>query len=112
LLKWFSRRLIREHAKLLIQTSCASEVLAEGWYSRDPETVAALKRRAIIVSEIGQDFDKSIGLPSDVVSYLLELNKELRRLHDAGPAIAGDGFDAAYRPLGGYDAAIDRFLDD
>ena len=108
---WLRKRLVREHAKLVIQTSTACEVLSEGWYANDRDSSEPLKRRGVIVSEIAWKFDKSAGLPGDVVDYLLQLNKELRRLHDAGPALAGEGFDKAYEPLGGYDAGVDRFLE-
>lgn len=35
---------------------------------------------------------------------------ELRRLHDAGPPVAGEGFDREYEPLGGYEQSIKSFL--
>jgi EAL domain-containing protein (putative c-di-GMP-specific phosphodiesterase class I) len=35
--KWLKRRMVREHAKLLIQNSQACEILAEGWYAEKEE---------------------------------------------------------------------------
>jgi hypothetical protein len=108
---WLKRRKIREHAKLVIQTGFAAEVLADGWYSHDSQLSQSIKRRRVVVSEIARNFDQQDGLPSEIVEYLLNLNMELRRLHDAGPALAGEGFDRAYEPLLGYKEAIDRFLE-
>ena len=109
---WLRRRLVREHVKLLIQNSAACQVLNEGWYANDSEVSNFLKRRGVIVSGISHDFDRLTGFPGEVANYLLELNKELCRLHGAGPEIAGEGFDNQYEPLGGYKDATNRFLDE
>ena len=101
---------MKEHAKLLIQNGFACDVLSEGWYSSDPGIRDWLARRESIVRELSLTFDRQQGLPAEVVSLMLDLNTQLRRLHDAGPAMAGDGFDKAYRPLLGYDEAVERFL--
>jgi len=63
------------------------------------------------MSAIAQHFDKDKGLSSEETEEMLSLNSELRRLHDAGPALIGEGFDEAYEPLGGYGAATERFLE-
>lgn len=110
--KWLKRRMVREHAKLLVQNRQACEILADGWYAEKDDLRDHLLRKLVIVDGLVAQFDLTVGLEQDVVGYLLDLNKELRRIHEAGPALIGEGFDQAYRPLGGYDDAINRWFAD
>ena len=103
--------MVKEHAKLIIQSSFACKVLREGWYSNDQNISEQLASSGARIDEIAATFDKKAGLELNVIECLFAINRELRDLHEARPSLFGGEFDKSYEPLGGYARAVDRFLE-
>ncbi len=100
---WFKQKLSNEHEKLRYQNGLAARVMQELFKeSGDMTTVAKLQELENENRRIAISVEEGHSASSGDVEFLLNMNKELRRLFDKTATRHFDTFDNFYKssPLG------------
>lgn len=103
---WFRRRQRREIAKLLYQNDAALTYL-QGYFSADRDVHTWVRsaleknRKLAVATSGGQEL-----LNGDQLEWLLQINKEARRLYDATVGAIVGSVDSVHSPPEGWSAYL------